>query len=141
MDAPDTARQLLEQADSLAATAHRDTRWYARWLVLFGLLSLLTCALFAAFPGAPAVVLGMSVYGVGVAALVVWASRRGAATRYMTRLHLAVMAGFAVIWTATMVLGTRSDDPAVVFLTGGGLILLLTVAGAWVVTRRGGRRP
>jgi hypothetical protein len=127
----------LDRAARLSAAARRSTRWYSQYLLVFAAASFLLAVLTGVFSRPAGVVVTTSLWAVFVVASSVWAARRPTAIRGMSRLHLAVMAGWTLAWCLTVVLGSvYFRDQLWWWLLGGLAVAAAPLAGAAAARRR-----
>jgi hypothetical protein len=127
----------LDRAAQLSATARRSTRWYSHYLAVFAAASFLLAVLTGVFSGPSGVAVTSSLWAVFVVVSSVWAARKPTAIRGMTRLHLAVMAGWTLAWGLTVVLGSLYfRDQLWWWLLGAVAVAAAPVAGAVAARRR-----
>ncbi len=100
------AQGLLGTAERLAQRSRRAARWYALYLLLYGVGTFALALLIGIAPGPLGVSLGMGVWMVLLIGLTVYQRRQQALIRQFARLHLIVISTWAVLWVITVVVGT-----------------------------------
>lgn len=131
------ATRALENADRLSSKARLAGRWYARFLVLFGLASALFAASFSLASGQRASLTLTAVFLGVTFILLVWAQRQQTTLAGMGRIHAAVMTSWGVLWGVTVIVGTRlfAHEPAW-WISGGVAMAAPCLVGAYVARRR-----
>ena len=129
----------LAEAARLGAATRRNTTWYVRWLVIYGLGSLAIGGIYAVVGSGTATVIAIPLWIVLVAGLAWWASTRRTAIRGFGMLHGTVIVVWSLLWVATVSFGTGALDTPAWWLAGTGLMAATAFAGAAVAARRSRR--
>lgn len=101
-----SAQDLLGTAERLAQRSRRAARWYAVYLLLYGVGTFALALLIGIVPGPLGVGIGMGVWLVLLVGLTVYQRRQQALIKRFARLHLIVIATWATLWVITVVVGT-----------------------------------
>ena len=131
-----TADAQLAEARRLGAATRRDTTWYIRWLLVYGVASLGLGAVYGLVAGPTATWIAMPAWGLLVAGLSWWASTRRTTIRGFGALHSTVIVVWSLLWLATVTLGTGPFDTPVWWFSGGVLMAATAFTGAAVARRR-----
>jgi hypothetical protein len=101
-----SARDLLGTAERLAQRSRRAARWYAVYLLLYGVGTFALALLIGLAPGPMGVGVGMGVWLVLLIGLTLYQRRQQALIKRFARLHLIVISTWAALWVGTVVVGT-----------------------------------
>lgn len=131
------ATQSLAQANALTAKVRQSARWYGRYLLAYAVGAFALCLLFGLVPVKIAMVVGMPLWVMFIAALSVYAARSRTAMRGLGNIHAGVIGGWTVLWGTTITFGIlRFQDWLPWWILGGIACALPGVIGAVVVYRR-----
>ena len=131
------AQALLGTAERLAQRSRRAARWYALYLLLYGVGTFALALLIGIAPGPLGVSLGMGVWMVLLIGLTVYQRRQQALIRQFARLHLIVISTWAVLWVITVVVGTIFFVGDLSWWVPAGLVTALpALVGASYVLRQ-----
>jgi hypothetical protein len=127
----------LAQAEHLSGRSRAAGRWYARYLVLFGLAGIALAVGVGRFNGWPGTLIVTGLYLGFVAVITVWAVTRPAVMAGMGRLHGMAVGGSMALWGMTVGLGTTlfRDQPGW-WLAGGLAMAVPAFIGAAIAFRR-----
>lgn len=131
------AQARLADAERVQEAVRRRSRWYVRYLVVFGIATIgaVTAAGFVRGPVSSAVfAVGWTAFVVGVS---IWGARFGATRRGFQRTHLTWLAVWLVLYLAVLLGGLAwfPHDPAW-FLPGGVVTALPCFVTAYLEARR-----
>lgn len=131
------ATQALAQAERFRREARHSGRWYALYLALFAVASVLFAGLFGIVGNRWGATLLTPLWGVFLVFLTVWSQRKKTSVAGMSRLHLTVIGSWAVLWGITVIVGSVyfQGRPGW-WLAGGVAMAAPCLIGAWVAFRR-----
>jgi hypothetical protein len=125
------AAEAIQNADRLTARARQGGRWYARYLLLYAVASLILAVSFAVIgPRWGAFVL-TPIWVCFVVAISIYASRQQTSLRGTTRTHTLMIAAWAVLWLCTL-LGSFAFHQAFWWWLLGGVAMAVPP----LITRR-----
>ncbi len=101
-----SAQDLIGTAERLAQRSRRAARWYAVYLLFYGVGTFALALLIGIAPGPLGVSLGMGLWLLLLVGLTVYQRRQRALIKRFARLHLIVISTWAVLWVVTVVVGT-----------------------------------
>ncbi len=101
-----SANELLTTAERLAQRSRRAARWYALYLVLYALGTVLLALLIGIAPGPLGVSIGMGVWLVLLVGLTLYQRRQQALIKKFVALHTIVIMTWASLWIITVIAGT-----------------------------------
>jgi hypothetical protein len=131
------ATTALTEASRLSTEARAAGRWYARYLVLFGLAVLGLSVGVGRFSGSPGTMIVTGCYVAFIAGITAWAQTHRAVMRGMGRLHAVVIGSPMGLWALTVGLGTvYFADRLAWWLVGGLAMSVPAFVGAAVAFRR-----
>ena len=134
---PTASTDALERATQLSGRARRSTRWYGSYLLVFAAGSFAVSVLTGAVPGPRGTLTVMLLWAAFLAVTTIWIARQKTSIRGMTRLHLAVILSWAVLWGITVTVGEHYFADQLWWWVAGGLAIALPpVVGAVVTFRR-----
>ncbi|MQA02762.1 MAG: hypothetical protein GEV07_08600 [Streptosporangiales bacterium] len=133
------ARKELARADRLGSTSRSTAaRWYARYLVIYGIASFGLASTFGFVDPRLATAVTMPIWLVIIIGLSVWSMRQRTAIRGFGSLHGAVIGTWAAAWAITIGLGTSVFAGSWPWFVGGGVAMAIPAfVGAYVTHRRG----
>ncbi len=127
----------LTQAEHLSSRSRAAGRWYARYLVLFGLAGIALALGIGRFGGWPGTLIVTGLYLGFVGVLTGWALTRPAVMAGMGRLHGLTVGGSMALWGLTVALGTTFFRGQLGWWLAGGLAMAVPAfVGAAVAFRR-----
>jgi hypothetical protein len=127
----------LTQAEHLSGQSRAAGRWYARYLVLFGLAGIALALGVGRFGGWPGTLIVTGLYLGFVAVLTVWGLSRPAVMAGMGRLHGLTIGGSMALWGMTVGLGTTVfRDQLGWWLVGGLAMAVPAFIGAGIAFHR-----
>ena len=127
----------LTQAEHLSSRSRAAGRWYARYLVLFGLAGIALALGIGRFGGWPGTLIVTGLYLGFVGVLTGWALTRPAVMAGMGRLHGLTVGGSMALWGLTVALGTTFFRGQLGWRLAGGLAMAVPAfVGAAVAFRR-----
>ena len=127
----------LTQAIRLSREARTAARWYARYLVLFGLAGIGLAVGVGRFGGWPGALIVTGIYIVFIGALSWWALTRPAVMAGMGRLHGMAIGSSMALWGMTVGVGTSFFSDQLGWWVAGGLAMAVPAfIGAAIAFRR-----
>jgi hypothetical protein len=131
------ATQALEQAQRLGGRARQAGRWYAIYLVAFAIASVIFAGLFGVVGNRWGSILLTPLWGVFLAVLTVWSQRKKTSLVGMGRLHVTVIACWAVLWGVTVIVGSFAFQGQPLWWIAGGVAMAVPcLVGARTAFRR-----
>lgn len=131
------ASTALTQAAQLNRRGRSASRWYARYLVLFGCACIVLAVGVGLSGGFPVVLIVTGLYVAVVIGLSVWSMRHRVVMRGMGAMHTAVIIISMSLWAVTVGLGTTLFADQLGWWLGGGLAMAAPAfIGAVLVFRR-----
>jgi len=122
---PDDAQSRLADADRVQEAVRRRTKWYVRYLVAFGIATIIavTAAGFVRGPVSGAVF--AVVWGAFVVAASVWGNRFGATRRGFQRTHLTWLAVWLALYMVVLFGGIAWFPHQLAWFLPGGVVTSL----------------
>ena len=131
------ATQALQQAAHLQGRARSASRWYTRYLVVYGVVSFVFASLFGVVGNRWGAAVLTPLWAVFVALLSAWSFRKKTAILGFGRLHGIVIGAWAVLWGITVLVGSnRYQGQLGWWVAGGAAMALPCFVGAVVAHRR-----
>lgn len=131
------AAQSLGRADALTSRANRSTRWYAFYLVVFGVMSFVIAVAFSYVHSAAGALTLSGLWVAFVLVLTWWQTRQQTVMLGTNRLHLWVMGLWACAWLLTLFGGLYAFPDHRAWWVGGGVLMALPpLVGAYLAIRR-----
>lgn len=133
------ASHALEHAERLQGRARSASRWYTRYLIVYGIVSFLFASLFGVVGNRWGAALLTPLWAVFVTLLSVWSYQKKTAMAGFGRLHGAVIGAWAVLWGVTVIVGSARYQGQPAWWVAGGLAMAAPCfIGALVAHRRTG---
>ncbi len=101
-----SADELLTSAERLAQRSRRAARWYAFYLLLYALGTVVLAFLIGVAPGPLGVSLGMGLWLVLLVGLTLYQRKQQALIKKFAALHTIVILTWAPLWVLTVIVGT-----------------------------------
>lgn len=131
------AAAALARAASLRAEVHRMSRWYAHYLLVYGIAAFVTTLLVGMLPGAAGVGVAMGLWAAVIGGLSVYAARQRVSRRGFARRHGGIIGVWAALYGVVLAVGaTEYPGDLAWWLPGAALVALPALAGAYPEARR-----
>ncbi|MEU4408716.1 hypothetical protein AB0F88_29725 [Streptosporangium sp. NPDC023963] len=129
--------EALARARELDALVRNRSRWYSRYLLLFGVATLVMVPALGFASGVLAVAVSTTIWMAFVAALIVYAARQPVNPRGYGVRHIVIMATWGVLYLGVLLCGVVwfFGEPAW-WLPGAVLVSLPPFVGAYLEARR-----
>jgi hypothetical protein len=125
------AAEAIQHADRLTARARQGGRWYARYLLLYAVASVIIAIGFALVGPRWGATVITPIWVCFVVAISIYANRQQTSLRGTTRMHSLMIAAWAVLWLLTL-LGSFTFHQAIWWWVLGGVAMAVPP----LITRR-----
>lgn len=122
------AAEALTRSGAMEDAVRRQSRWYLRYLIVYGVAQTALVLTVLLWHGPVAVGVGTALFALCVGGLSAYAGRQRAVRRRFGLRHGLIIASWGVLYAATLVLGPMVAPDSVPFAVGAALCCALPVA-------------
>lgn len=134
------AAELLRQAEDNTTQGRRAGMWFARYLAIFGVVSIPFSLLVAWSLGRPALFIPVMIgWAVLVAAAAIWSARQRGALKVTKRISAIAFAAWGIAWGITVIVGATNFRDSLLWWLGGGIVMAVIMFAAAAYTVRQAR--
>lgn len=134
------AADLLRQAKTASTQGRQSGKWFARYLAIFGIVSIPLSLLTVWSLGRPTLFISLMIgWGIFVAATAAWSVRQRGAPRASHKISAAAFASWGVVWAVTVIVGATFLEDSLVWWLGGGVVMAAIMFTAAAYTARRAR--
>jgi hypothetical protein len=135
--APIDATTALAQAEALQAAVNRQSRWYARYLMIYGTASFVLMLILGLAPRDIGEMIAWTFWGVVLSVLIIYTRRQPVARRGLRRRNGVIVAIWVVLYFLVFIPGTHWFQGDITWRLPGALVVALPAfVGAYLEARR-----